>query len=525
VILLLFYFLSFWPLLVNNGIFWDDWVLYHQTPQTLTDLFGEAGSPPSAYFIRILVSVAPVFGKWFVFAVYLGAMLVVYQILQDTKLFGKEESLLLTLLSAVIPFNFARIASVDAMYAVCYLLFLLAFLALVKYMSGKRRRFRIVSLLLFFLSFGASSLLVFYVVALLYIGYCRRTSLGSLRGIVRTCVAHLDFLLIPVVFFAMKSLFFVPYGIYAGHNKISLDNIARSPREFLLTLGSSFADVIGRSLIGAAGAVGISALLLLVAYLALAGRVCEGARDVDAYRIRAWRFALGAFLFYAGLLPYLAIGRRGATFGSEWESRDQLLLGIGAAFLLYYGLKYLFTRVHLGAGPQRLVFAVLVAAFVLANMGMYVRFQADWFKEVAFIENVKAIPVIRDNTTFAVVDRAASLNAMNRHIQFYEYNGMLRQAFGTTTRLAAPSVDIGVFANPAFLAMCVERPQYNFRNYVYSAPAHTIFIDPGTRTLGLASMARLLAEEVFKPAAFRADVKNIIDVTVEPAKQTAVPSP
>ncbi len=445
---------------------------------------------------------APVFGKWFVFAVYLGAMLVVYQILQDTKLFAKEESLLLTLLSTVIPYNFGRIVTIDTLYAVCYLLFLLAFYSLVKYMSTKSRAFRIVALLLFFLSFGTNSLLVFYVVALLYIAYCERSSVGSLRDMFWTCVAYLDFLLIPVGFFAMKSLFFVPHGIYLNYNKISLDNIARSPHEFLLGLQSSFADVIGRSLVGSAGAIGAAATLLLVAYLVFSGRVSEGAHDVDAYRIRAWRFMLGAFLFYVGLLPYIAIGRTGAHFGTEWESRDQLLLGIGAAFLLYYGLKYLFTRVHLGARPQRLIFAILVASFVLTNMGMYVRFQADWFKEVSFIENVKSMPVIRDNTTFSVADGATSLNAMNRHIQFYEYNGMLRQAFGTTTRLAAPSTDIVAFANPAFLAMCVERPQYNFQDYVYAAPQYTIVIAAGTRRLVLPRWRVFLLRRSSSPRRF-----------------------
>ena len=117
-----------------------------------------------------------------------------------------------------------------------------------------------------------------------------------------------------------------------------------------------------------------------------------------------------------------------------------------------------------------------------------------------------------------------SLYVMNRHIQFYEYNGMLRQAFGTTTRLAAPSTDIVAFANPAFLAMCVERPRYNFQDYVYAAPEPTIVIAAGTRRLGLAAMARLLAEEVFKPATFRADVKQVLAVRAEPVEKAAVPS-
>lgn len=222
-------------------------------------------------------------------------------------------------------------------------------------------------------------------------------------------------------------------------------------------------------------------------------------------------------------MPYLAVGRAGATFGREWESRDQLLLGIGAGFMLYYGLKYLFGRFDFGAKPQRLVIAVLVASFVLANMTAYLQFQADWFKQVSLIENFRGMPEVRDNTTFAVDDRATALNAMNRHIQFYEYTGMLKQAFGTTTRLAALASDIGAFSDPAFLAMCVERPQYNFQDYVASAPTHSIVVEQGPRGSGLAATGRLLAEQLLKPAEFKEDVKLILQVRVEPVAQATAP--
>jgi hypothetical protein len=517
VILILFYFLSFWPLLVNNGVYWDDWVLYDQTSQTLARMFSELGSPPAGYLVRALVSAPPVIGKWFVFAVYLAAMLVGYQVLVKSRLFGKNAAFLLALFAALIPFNSARITMACASYALCCLLFLLGSYALVAYMADKKTALRLASLALFFVSFTTNSLLVFYLVPLLYVVYCERASLRSLRETTRTALSYLDFILLPVVFYALKAAFVVPYGIYEGYNKITVANLARSPLEFLRSLRASFVQVVWGSLdVSTLGALVVGVALIAVTYWAIVRRAPERAEGRDAHRLPAQWFVFGILLFFLGILPYLAIGREGATFGSEWESRDQLLLGIGAAFMLVYGVTYLFGRLHIGVRIQQLVFAVLVASFVLANVTVYLQFQADWFKQAALIEHVKGTPEIRDHTTFAVDDRARALDAIGRHVQFYEYNGMLKRAFGTTTRLAAPSSDIPAFANPPFLAMCVERAQYNFRDYVYTTPTHTIVVEPGSRRLGLSSMGRLLVEEFLDPAAFRRDVKQVLTVNTEP---------
>lgn len=517
-VMLLFYFLSFWPLLVDNGVFWDDWLLHGQKPQTLMRLFDELGtSPAGPYLGRALVALPPVAGRWFVFTIYLLAMLVTYRILVRTKLFGPNTALLLTLLATLIPHNFARVTMACAGYAVYYLLFLLAFLALVEYIERRRIILRLTSLLLFFVSFGTSSLLVYYLLALMYLAWHERPSPMSLKGVAKGIASYLDFIVIPLVLYALKSAFFVPHGMYANYQAISSGNITQSFHEFVLSVWSSFAGVIGRSLAIAAGSPVLVIMLTIAVYWLLGKRAPERGARVDARVSAAKRFLLGAVAFYLGVLPYLVIGRNGATFGAEWESRDQLLLGIGAALMLFYGLMYVFATVPVGVRLQRFVLAVLVASFVLTNVTTYLQFQADWFKQVAFMEIVRGMPQIRDNTTFAVDDRAGALNAMERHVQFYEYNGMLRQVFGTDTRLAARASDISfLLSRPAYLAMFVERPQYGFKDYVPGAPTQTIVIDAGERGLGLASMARLLGEEILRPAAFREHVRQTLVVRVEP---------
>jgi hypothetical protein len=297
-----------------------------------------------------------------------------------------------------------------------------------------------------------------------------------------------------------------------------VQNIVRSPSEFLLSLRASFLDVVVGSFdLASVAAVVVALVLIVAAYALFSGRVRDDAVGGGGWPAAARRLLLGVLFFYLGVLPYLAIGREGRTFGSEWESRDQLLLGIGAAFILFYGLTLLFDLMHAGAWIRQLVFAVLVACFVLANVTMYLQFQADWFKQAGIIEHMRGETAIRDNTTFAVEDRIPELNAMNRHVQFYEYTGMLVQAFGTRTRLAAPASDISAFSNPAFLALCVERAQYNLQDYKAATPSHLIVIDRGKdRSLGLAAMGKLITEELLNPAAFRARAKELVSMKVEP---------
>ena len=118
VVLVVFYVLSFWPLLVNNGIFWDDWVLYGQTSADAWRASSASSARRSAgYLVRRVASPRrPCSAKWFVFAIYLAAMLVVYQVLSGHRLFGEERgAVLLTLFATLIPYNFARITTMCAL--------------------------------------------------------------------------------------------------------------------------------------------------------------------------------------------------------------------------------------------------------------------------------------------------------------------------------------------------------------------------------------------------------------------------
>ena len=84
---------------------------------------------------------------------------------------------------------------------------------------------------------------------LLYVAYCERASLRSLKGVARRCSVLRG---LPARFRSSSTrsrpLSWSRYGIYENYNRITVANVTRSPLAFVRSLRSSFVDVVGRSL-------------------------------------------------------------------------------------------------------------------------------------------------------------------------------------------------------------------------------------------------------------------------------------
>ena len=59
---------------------------------------------------------------------------------------------------------------------------------------------------------------------LVYIAYHERSNLKSLPALARAPLRYLDFVLLPVVFWGIKLLFYQPYGRYRGYNQVTLES-------------------------------------------------------------------------------------------------------------------------------------------------------------------------------------------------------------------------------------------------------------------------------------------------------------
>ena len=347
--LFFFFFLAFAPLLVNNGIFWDDWVHYDQTAQTLARTFNELGSPPAGYLVRILASAPPRGGEVVHLRDLPAAMLITYQILVKTRLFGKNAAFFsrFSRRSSRTTSRGSRRSAPPTRRATCC-----SFWGSLRSSLQLRQEtaFEYCSLACSSRRSARTRCSSYYLVPVLYIAYSsgpRCSRLGQSRGSAwhtwisscfQSCSTPSRRLLRPVRHLPELQ-------------QSASTNIAQSPSGFLL---ESRVLVVRRrrrsERLRHRGRARRGIVLIAVP----TGSCEEGARggggrgrlQYSGPVVPAWRS-----LFYLGVLPYLAIGRQGPTFGSEWESRDQLLLGIGAAFMLYYGVTYLFARLHLGVRP------------------------------------------------------------------------------------------------------------------------------------------------------------------------------
>ena len=309
-----------------------------------------------------------------------------------------EDRLLIVILFLVSPFDAARVALVDFPYTLCLFLFFLGW-----YLIGKNR---IASLACFFLSFNMESLLVFYVLPVLD-SFFRENNSGRPRDLVVWGIRRLDFMAAPFIWFAIKLLFFKPSGIYEGYNE------AFRGLNLLKTPVLQVEDFLSLSL---------PVSLMLVAVIICAMAVKRFGIDLHALAARALRnryFSIGLLALVAGLFPYWILGHV-PTF-SEWTSRHQILMPLGAA-LLFLGILACCEE-----GVKALFLAIGLGASLALNWSNYTGDILDWQKQktiINFLRNSKDVAaanllVFEDDTP----------NALSRVYRFYEWGGLIRLAY------------------------------------------------------------------------------------------------
>jgi hypothetical protein len=111
---------------------------------------------------------------------------------------------------------------------------------------------------------------------------------------------------------------------------------------------------------------------------------------------------------------------------SDWESRNQLLLGIGLA-LLITGL----------VGPidskfKKRAVTVLLGSCVFLNFTFMQGYMLDAKKQEEVIHLLSNSDIVREGRVIMINDLAVRYNARGRLVRTYEWDGMLNRAFGET---------------------------------------------------------------------------------------------
>lgn len=409
------YVVSFSLMLFNNGVFWDDWILYTADKASVANTFRQAGSPFTSYYHNFLLSYGhDVFlYRIIVFFAYLISGIFVYKVLSRIKEVTSEAIFFIVAIFMVLPVNSARIAIIDSMYAIYYFSFFMAFWLLSVAVSRNSRILYFFSLLFFLFSFNALSFLVyFFATAIPYIFYLQfgfsKQNLYS--NIKQYFVENWYLLALPFVFFVFKSYFWRPFGNYDGYNTIDVEKIFLATSHliydkyfFVLLLATTF---------------------LLAVYVYIKNRNLQ--KDILFC-------ALGIVLFFAGIFPYLAVGKF-PTF-EDWNSRHQLLMPLGVAFLIFYFVNILSSAFAKNRQKLKQIALVFILGFfTYKNISYYIDFQRDYYAQMSLMKNFRSNPIFREGHTFIFYD-AAKPWANGRTLRFYEFSAMFHYIFGDQTRI------------------------------------------------------------------------------------------
>lgn len=390
------------------------------------------------------------------FFLFYACMLFLWKILKNWLQMDDSARFWICALYAVMPINDIRIALIVFPYTIGLFFFMagMSHLSSSLFCGSLTLSRRISALLLFLLSFTLNSNLFFFSIVLLMI----LTKERSIKRMLHYC----DFIALPIVFFAVKTVFFPAHGIYAGYNSITLAKLCKALLYILPAdcyVLCSVANNLTRLLLRHYFWV---ELLFVVAGLAT---VYLYQRKTKASSSQQTAFsgkklllfaALGFVLLSAGLFPYLAADPSIVVRTSAVDGRDAMLAPFGAA-LIFYSVGTLILRPRFA----RYAFTTFVMAGMLYFNLMYLSYQQDYYRQLGFQYQLTQHQELADASNIVYLnDDEGFINIKT----FYHLNGNAELAFGNTRRLImAGSFD--TLSPYMDLDKVISRPQYHMSEY------------------------------------------------------------
>lgn len=514
-------FLAHGFLLIASGTWWDDWVYADKNWEYMLDVCKQSSLPLHAYINGFLWLLPDGFYRIITFFLFLGDALLLYYILKKIPAFEAEDALWIAILFSVIPINDARITWICFGYSLGLFLFLLSFSIGVLWKTfpdkGPRRViFRLVSLLLLFISYDTESNMAMTPLILFFFYYMdlrdhwKESCCGHrCRQFLISVLKHADYLLAPFVWYFADKMLFPGYGVYSGHSYVvaaSLPDIIK--RSFLLS-GESLKGLL-HNYSYMAGKMGLTAALLcLIVLIAITNKKSQPkAENKPAVNKCLGMILLGCTAFYFGVFPYL-IKRGQAVESVLILGRDSLLLGIGTAIIIYYAVKLL-ANFRVKRGILLLIVVLGIAHFNY----YYMTWQECYYQQLQLRSEIENNEHIIDNDTFLVM---FSNDVVSTH--FYQINGNSWRATGTQNRFYMSGINdiqylIDMDENSWILnAYCMR--DYDYKDKTIDG---IIFVD--YHPAGSKVILKEKAYELFKKEEFEKWIDTAADIKYVPLSET-----
>nr|WP_245448261.1 hypothetical protein [Bradyrhizobium nitroreducens] len=478
------------PMLLNDGLFMDDWLVLKPRPDYFIDidfLLNGAGHPIFYSYdtfanwtgapIAVMVSLA-------VAGIVLGAISFA---LTATRLglLDRAEAVGLALIVWTYPGYQLWAGKANAVYVFSFgLLFIGAWLLTLAFAASGLQRvlLRVACALVFLLSFALNSTIVLYAFVMLGLfvaiwrggdasdGFVRRTWLASWR----CALGYPELVLLPLIYWGSLNIWFKRIGVYAQHYDAHFPTLRELAGGWQAFFAAAYRDVLAHAVRAAITVPTIFILAAVLVGIVLLLLRSDTKPTTSRLGILA-PLALAAILFLALSSPYLIAGLRPSST-HFYESRHLLMFGVPSALALLA-----FKRQAERWTAPGVAFAVVFGAGLILSIGMlwsdYVFMQARTLKQEALERNL-AGRVQPAATVYALDD--GFFDYPSRHVPFglAEVTGMLRLAWGNQPffgfALRAERPDILRRMDEARKA-----PGSAFHHFDPTGPQATISFQPG----------------------------------------------
>lgn len=435
---------------LNGGVFWDDWLLIdalrNDHASAVWNLAANRGIPTDA-FIWWGVAGLP--------HMVIGYKIVVVILLALSGLLARwcaleyglspRESLIVACLAVAYPGCEAWVVLSITQYLVYYVVFLAAVWTAFRASTAPRWpwTFRIVAAVLFYLSFGLNSLLVWSpaVCVLLFLRERRRLPAAERPGNPGSVAGAVFRVGYPfgaaVLYWIVKQMFFRPTGLYAGYNAIHLVSwaIVRSPLLF----------VLNGIIMPVADSLATLFRYPVVLLLAMAGAwIAFRAARVSASRVAgSWAplVAAGVVGLALAVVPYSVVGLAPERHG--WSTRHNLLLGLPLAVLIVGLMRAAAARGATAVRISTAAVVVLIIAFAARSAAVDLGWLGRWAATRSITLN---LPVTARMASVVWIDDRID-GPTEEPYRFYEWASILEQFDGVDRHLG---VDLRE-ASPGFI--------------------------------------------------------------------------
>ena len=425
-----------WFLLVISGVWWDDWGLYSHNVENLHEWMRQQSLPLEEYILRSVWWLPNGGYRVVVFFLFYFGSLLLYLTLRKTSVFSDKACFWITALYITVPINDARVTLICYGYSLGLFSFWVAFYLTTLWYSqeGRTKIFlRIVTVVILVFSYNTESIMAMTMLILFWLYYMDlRLSTDYWKDLQRLfkktiniVFKYIDYLLAPIVFYFGKHILFPGYGAYQTHNYVDWQSLPQiliqSPRyvysTFMNVLENYYPEA-GQKLILLIlfGAVILYLFVLWRREKSIISDVGQERKNDIKYLIL---FAIGLIVFFIGVFPYVMI-RKGAIPTIYVEGRDSMLLGIGTAIILYYGVT-----IVLKDNFQIITYIAIIILGAIHLNKCYFDFQEDYYHQLQFQKEVASNKDIQTSENLLCI-----LEYPSPCSRFYQLNGNSYAATG-----------------------------------------------------------------------------------------------